>query len=137
MSTCTKPPRHEPDLTLRFWETPLPSVVVYRCTGQPMLLATWVTIATAEREDRALGRTPRSRGALASSLGLDEVALQPLVEYLLATNLLSSDPDGTLFVPWALLSMASLAYARHLQQQHMTTSTITSPAAHQEPLALE
>jgi hypothetical protein len=136
MSTDTKRAQPKPDLTLRFWETPLPSAVVYRCTGQPMLLAAWVTIATAEREDRALGRIPRSRDALASSLGLDEVALQPLIEYLLATNLLSSEPDGTLYVPWALLSMASLAYARHLQQQ-MTTATVTSPAAHQEPLALE
>lgn len=127
-----------PDLTTRFWEVPLPSLVVHRCAGQPMLLAAWVNIAAAEREDLALGNPPRQRNVLAASMGLDEAGFQRLVEILLAAEFLTSDPDGTLRVPWTPLYFASLAYAHHMQQQTATSTPAPNTApVQQQPLALD
>ncbi|WP_322489383.1 hypothetical protein [Chloroflexus sp.] len=115
----------------------MPLLVVHRCASQPMLLAAWLNIAAAEREDLALGQPPRQRSALAASMGMDEASFSRLVDSLLAGELVASAADGTLRIPWTPLYFASLAYARQ-QQQKIATSTATSPAAvQQEPLALD
>ena len=131
----------EPEFTTRFWEVPVPLLAVHRCAGQPMLLAAWLNIADAEREDLALGQPPRSRSALAASMGMDEVSWQRVVDSLLAAGLVTSNADGTLQVPWTPLYFASLAYARQQQQQNVATraaaAASSAASAHQEPLAFE
>jgi len=104
-----------------------------------MLLAAWVNIAAAEREDFALGQPPRSRSTLAASMGIDETSLQRLIDSLVAAELLTSSADGTLQVPWTPLYFASLAYARQQQAQQVATRTVAgdATAVQQEPLALD
>lgn len=119
----------------------MPLLVVQRCVSQPLLLAAWLNIAAAEREDLALGQPPRSRERLAASVGLDIPSFQRVVDSLVAAELVTQEADGTLQVPWTPLYFASLAHARHQQQQNVATRTAaaasSAAAMQQEPLALD
>lgn len=134
-------PGREPDFTTRFWEVPVPLLVIHRCASQPVLLAAWLNIAAAEREDLALGQPPRSWEALAASVGLDLPGFQRVVGALVAAELVTQEADGRLQVPWTPLYFASLAYARYQQQKIVATraaaAASSAAAVHQEPLVLE
>jgi len=131
-----------PEYTTRFWEIPVPMLVVKHLAGQPLLLAAWLHIAGAEREDMALGQPPRSWEALAASVGLDLPAFRQVVGTLVAAGLVTAEANGWLHIPWTPLYLASLAHARAQRAQPTSAAppppaAADAPAAHQASLDLD
>jgi hypothetical protein len=103
----------QPDGT-RFWEIPVSFELIHACAGDGELLAAWLVIAAAEREDAGLGLPPREPHVLAATAGQTLDEFEANMSYLLDNGFLTRWPDGSIRVPWGRLYQHSVETANSL-----------------------
>lgn len=111
------------DRNQRFWQVPIPLAVLQACTGNMLLLATWVATAALLAQDAALRGTTRPVNELtatvANQLGLGDhprAIITCLLAELERLGLLAV-VNGQLFVPAFTLAEASAREAQRLQAE--------------------
>ena len=117
---------------VRFWDVPTPAIVIARCQGRPLLLATWVAITALLREAQGLQRPDPDHAAIAAYLDLD-VQIIPAMIQALAVNGLIQQRHGRLTIPWLDLCEASLAAA----SAKMDAAGITAQTTLSDPPATQ